>query len=395
MKIKDRPAAGFATMPTRVAGELDARLEAAARGLSFHNSYLDDRLRLILPNDLIIFTASSGAGKTQSVLDVASRNAENDYRVGYFALEAEPRELERRAKYRWLALEAWAHRLHGVERLNYTDWYIGRCEDIVGELNSAADEWFLSKMSTLWTYYKGHGDFDADRMAKEIEEIARIVDLVILDHLHYVDGKDGESENRALTKIAKTLRDSALALGRPVIAVAHLRKQFGPIRKLLPDKEDIMGPSDIFKVTTQIIAFARARFIEPPRWWLSPTLIGVIKDRREGEDDLAALTYYDTRTRTYAERYTLGRLVKNGTEWEALAPGDVPRWATRHQPMEVLHPVDNSPTVETKSPGVDFAKRTKKGKAAATPTSGQPVLSSDDEWSARMSDEPGWEGGHQ
>lgn len=351
MKRSDRKApAGFSTMPARLAGELDDRLQAAERGINLHNAYLDDRLRMVLPHDLVIITARSGIGKTQAALGIGVENARNDRRVGYFALEAEPRELERRTKYQWLSLEAWAHRLPGCERLNYTDWLLGRCEDVVGDLNDQADEWFLSNLGCLLTYYKGYDEFDADKMAAEIKEISPMVDLIILDHLHYVDGRDGESENRALTKIAKTLRDSALALGKPVIAVAHLRKGFGPVRALLPEQEEIMGPSDIHKVTTQIIALAPAKFVEPPRWWLAPTLVGVIKDRREGNDHLAALTYYDTRSRTYVDYYTLGRLTKHGAAWEQIKPSDVPRWAHRHRPLEsdkamVQVPVDQDVTI--------------------------------------------------
>jgi hypothetical protein len=398
VKARPKPPGGFSTMPVRLAGELDDRLQAAERGIQLHNPYLDDRLRMILPHDLVIFTSRSGAGKTQSVLSVAVENARHDRRVGIFALEAEPRELERRAKYQWLALEAWGMRLPGIERMNYTDWLLGRCEDIIGDLNQQADEWFLNNLSQLWTYYKGHGRFSAEKMDQEIQEISPLVDLVILDHLHYVDGKEGESENKSLTRIAHTLRDCALALGKPVIAVAHLRKQFGQRATLMPDQEEIMGPSDIFKVTTQIVAFAPARFVDPPKWWLAPTLISVVKDRREGNDNLAALTWYDTRSRTYADHYTLGRLTKGCTEWEQLSPADIPRWAIRHRQIEIEmtkpDAVDNSPAPAAKSAAVDFGKRLKKATGEAS-NGTQPELSSDQEWSARFGNDPGWDGGHK
>lgn len=383
--------AAFSIVPARLAGECDDRLKSAENGIRLHNPYLDDRLRMLLPHDLVIVTARSGAGKSQAAIAISADNALNGREVAFFALEAEPREFERRLKYQWLSVEAWSTKLPGVERLNYTDWLLGRCEDIVGDLNEKADEWMLKNLSTLWTYYKGAGDFDADQMAKEIAEVSPLVDLVVLDHLHYVDGKEGENENKSQAKIAKTLRDSALALGKPVIAVAHLRKRTGPVRTLLPEQDDIMGSSDVYKITTQIIAFAPARFIEPPKWWLAPTLIGVIKDRREGNDGLAALTYYDTRTRAYANHYTLGRLTKGDTEWEELKSSDVPRWAKRHRPLDGAHVVDNSPKKPAKSSGVDFSKRTKNADGSPIgPNQG----SSDDAWRARMGDEPG-NGGDQ
>jgi hypothetical protein len=117
--------------------------------------------------------------------------------------------------------------------------------------------------------------------------------------------------------------------------VAHLRKRQGPERLLFPEKDDLMGSSNLPKIATTIIALAPAPFIEPPKWWLAPTLIGVIKDRHDGEDGLAALTYFDKRYRMYSQNYTLGRLIKGGTEWEALKPGDVPGWARGNKQLEM------------------------------------------------------------
>lgn len=340
MKSSNMPS-GFATMPTRISGERDERLAHAARALSYHNAYLDDRLRAMLPHDFVILTARSGVGKTSFALDITVEGALAERRAGYFALEAEPRELERRMKYRWLVNQAYLRSLDGRETMSFTDWLVGRCEDIVGHMEQEANEWFLNNLGTLWTYYKGSGRFDADRMSKELLEIAQIVEVIVLDHLHYIDAKDGDNENRALSRIVHTLRDIALDAGRPVIAVAHLRKRDrGPDKTLLPEHDDLMGSSDLPKIATQIIAVGPAPFVDPPKWWLAPTLIAVIKDRREGNDGLAALVMFDKRSRSYTQDYALGRLIKGGTAWEQLSGGDVPGWARGHRQMELELAVD-------------------------------------------------------
>lgn len=326
---------GFATMPVRVAGERDDRITAAARGLPFHQGFLDDRLRMILPHDMVIITAKTGAGKTSMALDLAIAGALNERKVGYFALEAEPLELERRSKYRWLSNASYNRSLENRDELNFTDWMLDRCEHIVGHMEREANEWFLRHMGSFWTYYKGAGRFDAETMTKEIVAISNLVEMIVLDHLHYIDAKDGDNENRSLSRIAHTLRDIALDVGKPVIAVAHIRKQQGAERTLLPEPDHLMGSSDLPKIATQIVALAPAPFIEPPKWWLAPTLIGVTKDRRGGVDGLAALVMFDKRSRSYVDSYTLGRLLKGGTEWEQLQPSDVPSWARGHRPLEV------------------------------------------------------------
>ncbi len=327
---------GFAPMSERASGEREERLAAAARGLRYHHDYLDDRLRMILPHDLVIITARSGAGKTQAALSIAMANAVAGHATGLLALEAEPRELERRTKYGWLVGEAYRRNLPRHTELNFSDWLVGECEDIVGELDAEADEWFRRTLSKCWTFYKGLKRFDSDAMVQQILDIAKTVELIVLDHLHYVDARDGDTETRAQSRLAHTLRDVALDVGRPVIAVAHLRKPVGPVRTLLPSYDEIMGSSDLSKIPTHVIALATARFVEPAKWWHAPTLIGVRKDRRDGEDGLAALMTFDLRTRSYRPEYTLGRLTKGDTEWEPLKPSDVPRWARGHRQLEVI-----------------------------------------------------------
>lgn len=331
---KGKMPGGFSTMPTRVAGERSDRLSAAANGLSYHNTFLDDRLRMILPHDLVIITARTGAGKTSLALDLGIASALSERSVGYFALEAEPKELERRIKYKWMVNETFRRKVDRRDHLNFADWLVGNCEDIVGHLDNECNEWFLKHLSTFWSYYKGVGRFDSEKMNEEVMDISRLVELIIIDHLHYVDSKDGDNDNKSLSRIAHTLRDCALGIGKPVVAVAHLRKRQGPERTILPEKDDLMGSSDLPKIATQIVALAPARFINPPKWWMAPTLIGVIKDRRTGEDDLAALVMFDKRSRSYSDVYTLGRLTKGCTEWDQLKPGDVPSWAKGHRPFE-------------------------------------------------------------
>ena len=114
MKKTSMPSA-FATMPARVMSERDNRIDVAMRGMNYHNAYLDDRLRMILPHDLVIITARTGVGKTSCALDVAIANALNERRVGYFALEAEPVELERKIKFRWLVNQAYLRHIEGRE----------------------------------------------------------------------------------------------------------------------------------------------------------------------------------------------------------------------------------------------------------------------------------------
>lgn len=325
----------FFTMPTRVAGERKLREAAAARSLSYEIGFLDDCIRAILPHDLVLLGAPTGMGKTDLALAIAMSNAQVEGRqVAYFALEAEPLELERRTKFSWLSRKAYELNLPGKGSLNFTDWLLGKCNEVIDDhLDRQADNWMLSKLGGLRTFYRGQ-HFDANDLKNAIEVVHKTVDLIVIDHLHYVDAAEDEDESRALGETVKTIRDITLRIGKPILLVAHLRKRDPRARQIVPTIDDFHGSSNITKICTQVITIERAN-IEATKWWLSPTFMSVIKDRRAGATGLVALTQFDRRTRTYDEGYTLGRLIKGGTEWEQLNAGDRPGWANGHRQQEL------------------------------------------------------------
>lgn len=272
---------------------------------------------------------------TAFVLGIAAANAMLGKRVHYFALEAEPRELERRTKF--AKLSAYAHRdKKPTANLTYSNWMLRNCEDVIGEYNAIVDTEMRDKLSTLYTYYRG-ARFDYTDLQRQILAVADDTDLIVVDHLHYVDPKDDASESRAIGDIVHAIRDCALRVGKPVILVAHLRK---PERTrgtpIMPDLFDFHGSGEIGKVATQAILFDRAWAIDPSKWYLAPTFIRAAKDRRDGDSGLVALCQFDTRTKGYQGHYTLGKQSwsKGGATWEPLEQHKVPAWARHHRPLE-------------------------------------------------------------
>jgi len=323
----------FEPAPSRLVGEREERLARAARRLRYHFSFLDDCLRGIGPNDLVLLGAETGAGKTDLVTAIAKANARARKRVYYFALEAEPKEIERRAKYAFiveLALKASDPR--AVE-LNYIDWITGAVDGVARRYDQEANQLVLEQLASLHTYYRGRA-FGLDNIEREFRTIRNAADLIVLDHLHYVDIDDDASENRAYKQIVQTIRALAIELGVPVILVAHLRKRNLSARQLVPHVEDFHGSSDLIKVATHCIQIAPARAIEAPKWWLSPTFVHVPKDRHGGANGFVAVCMFDRRHRRYDESYTLGRLSDGGTKWEPLKPNDVPAWARNNRTVQ-------------------------------------------------------------
>lgn len=320
----------FITMPARIGDELERRIASGRRCLQFHNAFLDDYMRGILPSDLVLIGAPSGMGKTDLAMNIATTNAMTGKRVAYFALEAEPLELERRTKFALLTARAHAAKKPNVDDLNFPDWMLGRCEHIVGEWNREVDQQMLEHLSGLWTYYRST-KFDADDLVDKFLHIQKFVDMVIIDHLHYIDGKADETETEGLSGAMKAIRDTALFTGKPVILIAHLRKRNRFSKQLVAEMDDFHGSSNIVKIATRALTLERANGIEAAKWYWSPTFMTVLKDRHQGPCPFVALMNFDRRTRSYAPKYELGKLTNGGTEWEPLGQHESVRWAKHRE----------------------------------------------------------------
>ena len=322
---------GFQSSPIRLSGELEERKRLAARSLGFYLEFLDDALRGILPHDLVLIGAETGAGKTELAVNIARSNAQAGKAVYFFALEAEPKEIERRTKFALLVELALKDGNPGASTLNYPDWLMGGCEDVCGRYNDNADRVVAERFSTLHTFYRS--TFGHEDIRREFTAIRDRADLIVLDHVHYVD-VDDDNEQRGFKQTVKLIRSIALEMGKPVVLVAHLRKRDRRAAQVVPASDDFMGSSDLVKICTQVVQLAPAHCVEAAKWYLAPTFVHVPKDRRGGATGLVALCNFDLRYRCYAPGYTLGRVVKGGTEWQPLPVARVPRWAKHHRPLE-------------------------------------------------------------
>lgn len=321
---------GFKSAAERVHGEHAERDALVARELQFHHSFLDDYLGGILPNDLHLLGAFTGAGKTELARIIACANAIHGRSVYYFALEAEPNEIERRTKYTTILMLA---RRHGVSTagVSYRTWYRLKHEDTLGRFNHEAEQIMADRFKTLHTYYRG-SKFTHEHIEKLFLAIQSQADLIILDHLHYVDIED-DNENRGLKRVIQMIREVAIDIGRPVILIAHLRKRDTRSKDIVPNIEMFHGSSDIIKICTSAIMLAPAYSVEPSAQGRAPTFIHVPKERGDGTNGLIAMCEFDRQFRNYDNKYTLGR-IRDG-EFQPLGTDEAPQWAKRHKPLAV------------------------------------------------------------
>lgn len=319
---------GFKPSAERVADERARRKQLASRVMPFGISYLDDYCMGIHPTDLIVLCAASGAGKTTSAALISQLAAQRGKRVHFFALEAFKGEIEQRMIFRELCD---VMNGYGAPRSPTFQEFMYDAFDVPEPWEVEARKRFEANARGMFTYYRGE-KFTADDIARRFAEVRASTDLIVLDHLHYVD-TDDPNENRGLKEITKAIRDAALAAERPVIVVAHLRKKDRTKPRIIPEMEDVHGSSDVIKIATKVVSIAPARDRPSADSSISNTYMQVVKDRYLGTNGYAALCAYDLRTLRYRDEYFVGRLSYGGDEFENVPQGECPRWAKRGRCM--------------------------------------------------------------
>jgi hypothetical protein len=312
--------------PEAMIGEKAKREENALRRLSFGVSYLDDVFGGLFPNDVILLGSYTGRGKTELAVHIALFNVLQKKAVYFFALEAEPLEIERRIKYQIIADKFFKHRAEFPKtlHLNFPDWYTCKYGNVLDGLEEQADE-EMQNLCSLHTYYRTYGDFrveDFSRLAMAIQDRA---DLIILDHVHFLDS-DLE-ENSALKDQVKKIRDDALLLGKPILLLAHLRKPQFKGKALVPDIADFHGSSDLTKIATKVFTIGQGSNIHSESN-LDCTFFHASKNRLNGSvNKYVGVMTFDNERRKYQDFYCIAKLDRSHENLEFLSASQKPRWA--------------------------------------------------------------------
>jgi replicative DNA helicase len=278
--------------------------------LSFGIPFLDDALRGISKTDVILLGAGSGAGKSEAAFHIAFHNASLGKKVLLFALEAEKKEVELRQLYKFLSKEYYSDPYRVPGRINYPDFYYGKCWEQLGRYKEKAREKFKS-ITNLFIRYSEEG-YTLEKFAVDVHSY-KDADLIVLDHLHYLELGD-ESENKAFKKAVQAIRKTVLDYNIPVILVSQLRKESSGNRytSAMPDISDFHGSSDIFKVATKGIMLASGENVieENHLENIRPTLIKAVKNRLDGSVKVyVGAMNYDFRTNSYSNSYAAGKLI--------------------------------------------------------------------------------------
>lgn len=317
---------GFASSASRLRSANDLRKENIKRVMPYNVSYLDEELLGIHPNDIVVIMAATGAGKTTLGCLLASQAARAGKNVAFFALEAYQNEIELRDLYRTIVTLA-------KEQGAYQPWMTQQrwIKEGIKELEQFVEpciQFLEKKLSTLYTYYRT-SKFDKADIKREFMAQRGKADLIVLDHIHYID-TEGANENAELKDIIKIIRDCGQQLNIPVIVIAHIRKRGTGAggKQIMPTADDLHGTSDVAKMATAIISVAPARDedfrSDDPD--IANTFMAVVKDRIGGDKGYAALMRFSLTEMNYKTRYRVCRRMPDGSA-QLCEPGKIPGWA--------------------------------------------------------------------
>lgn len=308
-----------ASSASRAATLKAKRAAMTARDCPLGISFLDDAVGALVPPELVLTGAYTGAGKTQLVMSIAAAAARAGRRVFMIAIEADDDEIENRIVFRETQRLAFAA---GLGPMTYRDWYRNKVAGVEGYTDQAT-AMLEAEYESLLVHY---GRVTPEYLREIVLAEKGRSDLIIVDHLHYVESDD-VNELRAQRDMMRMLRVVTTEVGIPIVAVAHLRKKAlqGKYTSIMPDTDDFMGSSEIAKISTGAIMLARAPRTDIDPSYHLPTYMSFAKERRNGATGYVARIAYDLRLGDYAPTYTLGVIADN--VWMPVAPADLPHWA--------------------------------------------------------------------
>lgn len=282
----------------------------------FGIKYLDDKLEGILQGDLILLGARSGAGKSTIADIIATHNAQNGVKVTLISLENfEGDNFIAKAYYKYK---------ESIKDHNLTirKFASGQFKANAEALRIAED--YANKQYENVHLINRRKDYTIDNLFDDIVGAVckESSQLVVIDHIDYLDKTDNESEIAHITKLIKTIRNAQYVYKVPVIAISHLRKPTNQRDNVIvPSVDEFIGSSNKVKESTCVIMLAPDEEDNLQNMDnLKSTWCCIRKLRMGGVDNKAARIYFDTKTGNYKPNYDVFKVNYSGTKVEEIIP---------------------------------------------------------------------------
>jgi len=235
-------------------------------------------------------------------------------------LEADNNEIELRMLYKKFANEYYNDNSPFKEYINvsYRNWILNRID-----LSKYENEVIAQcKMGNSFEILYRNTEFNINHFTQKVMKSE--YDLIILDHIDYLDLNESKTENENISEIMKALRNINQLKKTPIIAVSHLRKSND--KYFLPTLDDLMGSSHKAKQAKTVIMISpdKSNYGADMRFG---TYFQVLKSRFGSMGNLAGYQVFNAKTNTYEDNYLLYSANGFTKEITALDGYSLPAWA--------------------------------------------------------------------
>lgn len=292
---------------------------------AFGVPFLDNFLGGIMPQDLIILAAETGAGKTQMAYDIAFKNAASK-KVLLLALEADVDEPENRRYFSIIANLYFRDKSEYKKKqfVDYRNFILNKLD--LTKYEAEADAIFKAIPRPI--IIQRNDKFDITDIKKAVLDNLEGLGIIVLDHLDYIDMDYERSENMQVSEIMKMLRDVNKQFLVPIVAVSHLRK--GNSKTLLPSMDDLMGSSNKAKQAKTVICFAKVKDA-PYMPGQFPTYISILKSRYGSTGNIIAECSFSSELGRYEAGYKLLKYNQFNDTVTQMLESEYPHWATKEE----------------------------------------------------------------
>lgn len=300
--------------------EINARRKLIKPAGAYGVPFLDNFLGGIMPEDLVILAAETGAGKTQMAFDIAFKNAAK--KVLLLALEADVDEPENR-RYFSIIANLYFRDKSEYKKKQYVDprnFMLNRLD--LSKYEAEANAIFNAAPRPIIVLREDK--FDASDIKRAVLENLEGLSLLVLDHLDYLDLDHDRSENIQVSEIMKDLRQINQQFHVPIVAVSHLRK--GARKTLMPTLDELMGSSNKAKQAKTVIAFAKVKDAQyiPGEF---PTYISILKSRYGLPGNILAECTFSSELGKYEADYKLLKYNQFDDTVTQMLEAEYPHWA--------------------------------------------------------------------
>lgn len=287
----------------------------------FGVEYLDKTLTGIMRGDLVVIGSRAGAGKS-TLANMIARANKKQHKVALFSLENFEDDLPMEQAYRYFLGNSG---IYCSMRDFASGQFVKRISDPIRLKNLIKEcESYANAVYDGINVYNRKAGYTIENLSADmIAEAEKGTELLVIDHLTYVDKLYNESDVEHMTTLMRTIRQIQDEQKIAVVGISHLRKPLTNLKEppVVPSMDEFMGSSNVVKEATVCVLLApdddqNKKNAELGCDRLKRTWCCIRKNRYGGISNKAANLFFDTVSGEYTRNYDMYSINYSGTKTE-------------------------------------------------------------------------------